>query len=222
MKKVYFIIGLITILSILLYFYFNQTTPTEAFDQSKNASSKQISTQNTNSSAPVLTTEKQPQSSQKADKLSTFLPQAQLALEQHPLLKGTQILANWEFTQDEQLIINSNIKDTFDYLLVVYPQVGKTGVMALAQHILQEKQATLPPNAQKKQFNEALLLDALERYINYQEQAEQFAKQIKPKTMQNAERMELVRKIRVQYLGQDLTDAFYPEQETHASAQPQN
>lgn len=220
MKKVYFIIGLITILSILLYFYFNQTTPTEESDQSTNASSKQILTQNTNSPALASTTEKQPQASQKTDKLSTFLPQAQIALEQHPLLKGTQVLANWEFTQDEQLIINSNIKDTFDYLLVVYPQVGKSGVMALAQHILQEKQAALPPNPQKKQFNETLLLDALERYIDYQEQAEQFAKRIKPETMQNAERIELVRKIRVQYLGQNLTDAFYPEQKMHPSAQP--
>lgn len=220
MKKVYFIIGLITILSILLYFYFNQTTPTEESDQSTNASSKQILTQNTNSPALASTTEKQPQASQKTDKLSTFLPQAQIALEQHPLLKGTQVLANWEFTQDEQLILNSNIKDTFDYLLVVYPQVGKSGVMALAQHILQEKQAALPPNPQKKQFNETLLLDALERYIDYQEQAEQFAKRIKPETMQNAERIELVRKIRVQYLGQNLTDAFYPKQEMRPSAQP--
>ena len=216
MKKLYFILGLL-IICLSVYFYLTNSMTMENIDHSNSHTSTAtiFADNNEHSATKPESTAKAPllSSNKTSNDYSSFLPQAQTALKYHPLLSGTELLENWQFTKNKQLIIDSNIKDTFDYLLVVYPQVGKTGVMALAQYTLQNKQASLSLNTQQKQTNEALLLDALERYINYQAQAEQQSKQINLANMQNTERLELLKNIRRQYLGQDLAHAFYPEQD---------
>ena len=216
MKNVYLIPSLIIITSILLcvllYGYLAHSAPKNQ-NLPNTTTSKKLAIDTL--SAPMTTSIPEKQSSsldQTSTDFSAFLPQAQTALEQNPLLNGTEVLANWQFTKDKKLIIDANIKDSFDYLLVVYPQVGQTDVMALAQHILQEKQSGFDIESQTKQLNKTSLLDALARYIHYQEQAEQLSKQINLENMQDSERLKLVKKIRMQYLGQDLTHAFYEQQ----------
>lgn len=213
MKNIYLITGFILIASILLcillYGYLTHSAPK---NQNHSDTSTQIKKDTLSTATSTSITEQQPTPTpQTTTDFSAFLPQAQVALEQNPLLNGTEILANWHFTNDKKIIIDTNIKDSFDYLLVVYPQVGQPGVMALAQHILQEKQSGLNIESHTKQINEASLLDALTRYIHYQAQAEQLSKQINLENMQDSERLKLVKKIRIQYLGQDLTHAFYEQ-----------
>lgn len=225
MKKLYFILGLV-IICISVYFYFTTLATTEKIDHPDTHTSTGVLTDKRNehhTPKPTSTTKDQLlPSNQASNDYSSFLPQAQTALKYHPLLNGTELLENWQFTENKQLIIDSNVKDTFDYLLVVYPQVGKTGVMALAQHTLHNKQASLRLGTQQKQANEALLLNTLERYIDYQAQAEQQSKQKNLDNMQNAERLELLNHIRKQYLGPDLAHAFYAQQEIYDKAQQQN
>ncbi|WP_010112729.1 hypothetical protein [Acinetobacter sp. P8-3-8] len=215
MKNAYLITGFILIVSILLcillYSYLTHSAPKNQ-NHSDTSTSKKIAIDPLSAPTATSITKQQPSPApQTTTDFSAFLPQAQVALEQNPLLNGTEILANWHFTNDKKIIIDTNIKDSFDYLLVVYPQVGQTGVMALAQHILQEKQSGLNIESHTKQINEASILDALTRYIHYQAQAEQLSKQINLENMQDSERLKLVKKIRIQYLGQDLTHAFYEQ-----------
>ncbi len=150
---------------------------------------------------------------------SAYLPRAEATLKQDPLLNGTEILANWSFDENGQLIINTELKDTFDYLLVIYPKVGQTGVMALAQDILNKKQQDMSLSTTQQQINKSQVFDSFDHYIDYLAKAENISMQMRDENFSDTERLAFIHKLRIQYLGPELAKAFFADQEAYDTQQ---